>query len=378
MKNLSIQSFGRKAGRIMWILGSALLACILILAGALLLWSRRKPDPIVDETGRPRAGSLSEKIRISINGVDQGMFIRSKDATNPVLLFLHGGPGMPEYFLTKKYPTGLEDDFTVVWWEQRGSGLSYHADIPPETMTVEQMISDTLAVTNYLRSRFGKEKIYLMAHSGGSIIGIQAAARAPELYHAYIGVAQMAYQLKSERLAYEYMLEQFRENGNTKMVRKLEAAPVTLTDSLPAAYAALRDDAMHSLGIGTTRDMKSVITGVFLPSWLSREYTLGEKLNIWRGKFFSQRILRDKMFATDLTQQVQELDLPVYFFHGAYDYTVAYPVTKSFFEGLEAPIKGFYTFEQSAHSPIFEEPEKVRRILREDVRTGTNNLADAK
>ena len=91
------------------------------------------------------------------------MFIRSKDVTHPVLLYLHGG--IPDYFLTRSYPTGLEDYFTVVWWEQRGSGLSYSADIPPETMTVEQLVSDTLEVTNYLRHRFGKEKTYLMGHS---------------------------------------------------------------------------------------------------------------------------------------------------------------------------------------------------------------------
>ena len=135
------------------------------------------------------------------------MFIESKDAADPVLLWLHGG--LPEYFLTERYPTGLENDFTVVWWEQRGAGLSYSRDIPPETMTVEQFIADTLSVTDYLRDRFSKEKIYLMAHSGGTFIGLQAAARAREMYHAYIGVAQMVHQLRSERLAYEYMLERF-------------------------------------------------------------------------------------------------------------------------------------------------------------------------
>ena len=122
-------------------------------------------------------------------------------------------------------------------------------------MTLEQMISDTLEVTNYLRHRFGRDKIFLMGHSGGTFIGIQAAARAPELYYAYIGVAQMSDQLRSEKLAYEYMLQQFGETGNAEMVQRLEAAPVTLTDGVPKAYLALRDEAMHSLGIGTTHDM---------------------------------------------------------------------------------------------------------------------------
>ncbi len=305
------------------------------------------------------------------------MFIMSKDATLPVLLYLHGG--MPDYFLTQKYPTGLEDYFTVVWWEQRGSGLSYSANIPPESMTLEQMISDTKEVTNYLRKRFGQEKIYLMGHSGGTFIGLQVAARAPELYHAYIGVAQMSYQLKSERLAYEYMLQQFKEKGNKKMVRKLESAPVTLTDGISDSYLSLRDEAMHSLGVGTTHEMNSVITGIFLPSLTNREYTLIEKVNMWRGKSRSGvSILWDTILATDMTKEVPEIDIPVYFFHGIYDYTVSYILAKDYFEKLKAPLKGFYTFEQSAHSPLFEEPERLQQILQTDVLAGKNNLADIK
>lgn len=361
----------------MLILYSILLACIPILAGALLFLSSGKPKPFVDESGRLLAGSLSEKIFVDINGVKQGMFIKSRDAANPVLLYLHGG--MPDYFLTERFPTGMEDYFTVVWWEQRGSGMSYSADIPPETMTLEQMISDTLALTNYLRRRFGQEKIYLMGHSGGTFVGIQAAARAPELYYAYIGVAQMANQLESERLAYEYMLKQFKENGNTKMVRKLKAASVTMENGTPAAYRALRDPAMHSLGIGTMHSMDSVITGLILPSLASREYTIKEKANTWLAKSRSGiSILWSTVIATDLAEQVTELAVPVYFFHGVYDYTCAYTVAKDYFEKLKAPLKGFYTFEQSAHSPMFEEPEKMQMILREDVLAGANRLADSK
>ena len=377
MKQFSNLSITRKGGRIMLTILSIFLVCILILTGVLLACSPGKAKPFLDERGKPLEGSISEKIRVNINGIEEGMFIKSKDSTNPVLLYLHGG--MPDYFITQKYPTGLEDYFTVVWWEQRGSGLSSSADIPPETMTLEQMISDTKEVTNYLRKRFGQDKIYLMGHSGGTFIGIQVAAQAPELYTAYIGVAQMSNQLKSEMLAYEYMLKQFRENGNTKMVRKLEAAPVTLTDGTPDAYRALRDPAMHSLGIGTTHDMKSVITGIFLPSLTCGEYTLFEKVNMWRGKSRSGiSILWANILTTDLSKQVPELKLPVYFFEGIYDYTCSYTEAKSYFEKLKAPIKGFYTFEQSAHSPLFEEPEKMQQILREDILVGLNNLSDTK
>jgi pimeloyl-ACP methyl ester carboxylesterase len=377
MKRLPFPSFARKAGQMILAIISILLAGILILAGALLIMSPRKPAPFVDANGKTLPGSISEKVFVNINGVEQGMIIKSKDTSHPVLLFLHGG--MPEYFLTQNYPTGLENYFTVVWWEQLGSGLSYSASIPRETMTAEQMISDTLAVTNYLRQRFGKEKIYLMAHSGGSFIGIQAAARAPELYYAYIGESQISDQLESELLNYNYMLKQYKENGNTNMVRKLEAAPVTLAGGTPPAYLALRDDAMHPLGIGTMHDMHSVITGILIPSLTNRDYTLAEKVNTWRGKASSGvSPLWKTIIATDLSQQVTELSIPVYFFEGIYDYTCSYTLAKSYFETLKAPVKGFYTFEQSAHSPMFEEPEKMQRILQQDVLAGGNSLADGK
>ncbi len=327
------------------------------------------------ENDSPLTGSLSEKIFVTINGVEQGMIIESKDVIHPVLLYLHGG--MPEYFFTRKYPTGLEDIFTVVWWEQRGSGISYSPATPPGSLTLEQLISDTLELTNYLRSRFHQNKIYLLGHSGGSFIGIHAVAGAPSLFHAYIGMSQMANQLESEKQAFEYMLAQFKARGNWSMVRKLEAAPVTLENGTPRSYLALRDKAMHSLGIGTMHAMKSHITGVFLRSITSPEYTLAEKVNTWRAKIRNGvSFLWDRILATDLAREVPALDLPVYFLHGRYDYTCCYSVAKSFFEQLKAPMKGFYTFEQSAHCPIFEEPQKAQRIMLEDVLAGTNRLAD--
>ena len=239
------------------------------------------------------------------------------------------------------------------------------------------MIADTLALTDYLRERFQQDKIYLMGHSGGTFFGIQAAARAPERYHAYIGVAQMVNALESEKLAYDFMLQEFKASGNTKMVQKLEAAPVTLQGDIPAGYLALRDTGMHALGIGTTHDMRSIVTGIFLPSLAFREYSLTDKLNLWRAKARNGvSVLWETSLATDLRQEVTALDLPVYFFAGVYDYTCSYTLAKDYFQKIQAPVKGFYTFENSAHSPIFEEPERSRLILRQDVLAGENSLAD--
>jgi len=218
-----------------------------------------------------------------------------------------------------------------------------------------------------------------MAHSGGTFIGLQAAARAPERYHAYIGVAQVVNQRRSEALAYAYMLDRFRQDGNRGMVRRLEAAPVTMEDGISHRYLAVRDRAMHTLGVGTTRDMNSVLRGVIWPSLLSPHYTPAEKASLWRGKRAAGvSALWAEMLATDLTERVRELAIPAYFFHGICDHTISYELAKAYAEKLHAPLKGFYTFYQSAHSPLFEEPHKACRIMRDDVLAGAANLADTK
>ncbi len=346
---------------------------LIILVMVPIIYSPGKPESFLDNNGKVLTGSISEKTFVTIGSIRQGMFITGKNTNNPVLLFLHGG--MPEYFLIQKYPTGLENYFTVVWWEQRGSGLSYNANIPKETLNSDQMINDAVELTNYLRNRFGKEKIYLMAHSGGTFFGIQTVAKHPDLYHAYIGVAQISNQLESERLAHNYMLKQYRANENKKMVRKLES--LSLIDGMPNDYLKIRDKAMHELGIGTTHDMTSVFNGFFVPSLKCKAYTLSEKINMWWAKSQSGvSTLWDEILATDLNEKVPKLDIPVYFFSGIYDYTTSYALTKAYFDVLNAPIKGFYSFEKSAHSPIFEEPTTVLEIIKNDVLKGKIDFAD--
>ncbi|HEU4540914.1 MAG TPA: alpha/beta fold hydrolase [Jiangellaceae bacterium] len=364
-----------RAGRVMLI---AISTGALAVTGLILWWSSGEARPFLGRDGKPLPGSISDKIRVEINGVEQGMFIRGMDVHNPVLLLVHGGPGMPDYFLREDHPTRLEEHFTVAWWDQRGAGLSYDHRIPRSMMTVAQFVADTLAVTDYLRERFGQDKIYLLGHSWGSFIGIQAAQRAPERFHAYIGMAQMAHQLKSETLAYDYMLREYKHRGDEKMVQALEEAPVTMEGGAPQGYRRLRDKAMHRVGIGTMHNMDSVITGLFLPSLRFPEYTVAEKIALWRGKAFSKSTdLFDIALQTDLADVVPELQVPVYFLEGAYDYTCNYDLAREYFRSLKAPVKGFYTFEESAHSPVFEEPDKASQILAQDVLAATNTLADS-
>lgn len=375
---LLIKRIMRRGARIMLTMISVFLICVLVCVGVLIVHSTGKTKPFLDENGRVLEGSISEKIHVNINGVEQGMFIKGMDKTKPVLLLVHGGPGMPDYVISKENTTVLEKYFIVCYWDQRGAGLSYSSDIPVDTINAEQLVSDTIGVTNYLRNRFGQDKIYIMGYSWGSFLGIQSVAKSPELYKAYIAMSQMSNQLESERLSYEYILEQYKKAGNKGMIDKLEKSPIDKKTNLPTAYWSMRDDMMHSLGVGTTRNMKSVITGIFLPVMESSEYTLKEKINLWRYKFTSPSIknLQNEEYGTDLNEKVPKVEVPVYFCHGIYDHTISYDLTKEYFNKLQAPMKGFYTFNESAHSPMFEEPEKFSYILEDDVLKGTNGRAD--
>ncbi|HEX3020953.1 MAG TPA: alpha/beta hydrolase [Lachnospiraceae bacterium] len=382
MKKLILEnSMGRrivgKVGKIVLGIVIIILVGVAFLTGILLLRSKGEMKQFEDSNGRILKGSLSEKGYVTINDAKMGMIIKSKDITNPVLLFVHGGPGMPEYPLIGESSNDLADYFTVVWWDQRGAGLSYSSDISKDTMTTEQFISDTVEVTNYLRKRFSKEKIYLMGHSWGTFIAIQAAAKAPELYHAYIGMGQITNQMESERLAYDYMLDYYDRKGDRNALKRLKSVSLSTSNNLPDEYLSMRDELMHRCGIGTTHKMRSVVTGIFVPVMWNQEYTLGEKINIWKGKAFSNTTnLRQEMYDTDIPKCVTELKIPVYFFSGLYDYTVNYQMAKEYMNKLKAPIKGFYLFKESAHSPFIEESEKVLNIMVNDVLKGRNELAE--
>ena len=362
------------------ILFSIALGFFLVLTSILLVYSPGKIELYLDNDGRPIPESISEKIFVNIGQVKQGMFIKSRNVKNPILLYVHGGPAFPNYFLIDKFKPRLEDYFTVCYWEQRGGGLSYTPEVTLKSMNFTQLASDAIDVTHYLRKRFGKEKIYIMAHSGGTPIALLAVQKEPGLFYAYIGMGQITYQAQSEKMAYKYMLGQSIADGNQKRIKALKKYPVLESDSNIAPFykSTIRDQSMHELGIGTMHKMKSVFRDIFIPVWTCKAYTIKEKINIWKSKFsfVPKTNLINEMLETDFTCNVPKLDIPVYFFSGKFDLTVNINLSKAYLNKLNAPLKGFYTFSNSAHSPLFEEPLQVRRIIEKDILNSTNTLAD--
>ena len=364
----------RRGKRIVWII-----IVLVIMVWMIFPPSLGKMPAFTDDSGHVIPDSISEKIFVDIEGTEIGLLITGKNKSNPVLLFLGGGPGIPEYLLEYLYPSKLADEFVVCYLEYRGTSISYHSNIDVDSLTTERYLSDVAAVTQYLKNRFTQEKIYLMGHSFGTFIGIQAAYEHPEFYHAYIAMSQIVNQSESEVIAYQFMLDQYRKMNNSKMVDEFEKYQIVSSDSAYRAYfvSSLRDNAMHDLGVGTTHSMRSVITGIFLPSLRCKVYTPLERINIWRGKKFAENspVGSDRMLFNAYSE-VPSLEIPIYFFGGIYDYTCCYSLQKNYYDMIRAPLKGFYSFDNSAHSPLWEEPERAISILVQDVLQVSNQLAD--
>ena len=344
-----------------------LLAVILFL----ILWinSRGKIEPLTDVDGKAVEGSISEIVRMPIGGVEQGMIIQGSNQNNPVLLFLHGGPGNPEYVMAKEANVKLEEAFTVCYWEQRGSGMSYSSSISKGSITLEQMVSDTIEVTNYLRERFGQEKIYIMGHSWGSFLGIHAAYEHPELYKAYLGIGQVVNQFESEKLSYEVLLATAEKKKDQQAIKRLEKYTLKSPQDITTKYLMLRSDLLGKYGFGVYHIAKSKIE-LLMPILGAKEYTLKDKYGYAMGSLLSlEQPMNKAQYTTDLNEAIPGLEIPVYIFHGVHDRQVSFDLSKEYFERLQAPKKAFYAFEQSAHSPFLEEPERFMKIVTREVLT---------
>lgn len=327
------------------------------------------------------------KTWVDVDGARIGMVIEGWDDSNPVLLVLGGGPGIPEYWMEHEWPSGLDQHFTVCWMDWRGAGLSFDASLDPATCTTERYVSDVVAVTDYLRGRFSQDRVYLMGHSFGTYMALQVLRDHSELYAAYVGMSQITSSSR-EKVGYEHMLELCRQTGKRGLQDSLERyrdaidtpdGTIDMGDPMVRRYFSdVRDRAMHGLGVGTRHDMRSVITGILLPTLRATCYTVPERIDIWRGKAaLAGSPVSDDALTFD-AGDFTSFDVPVYILAGAHDETCDYGLQREWFDAVSAPTKGFYTFGSSAHSPLFEEPDKAVGIMVGDVLGRTTDGADGK
>lgn len=306
----------------------------------------------------PNGVERLEKVRIG--GIDQWVSIRGTNRRNPVLLYIHGGPGYVSIPMSWWFSRGWEEYFTVVQWDQRAAGKTYlltdPATIVP-TLTRERMIADAEEMAAWVRRELGKDKIFILGHSWGSFLGLQLATRRPEWLHAYIGVGQLIDGPENERRGWRFAMDAARLAGNGEAVRELEAiAPY----AAPRQIVPIRDLYIQRKWVGfyggvmAYRHDNSADSGL---AQLSPDYSDEEIRRIWEGNKFATPYLLPELVVLDLSK-IRKLAVPLILLEGRHDRNVNSEVAAAWFDKVKAPEKHFIWFEHSAHMPMIEEPGK--------------------
>lgn len=313
--------------------------------------------PFTDGAGRVVPGSVATMQTIRLGGMEQRVLIRGRDVTAPVLVVLHGGPGVSETGLFRHYDAALEDHFVVVYWDQRGAGGSYRSDIPRDSMTISRLERDLDELVDTLASRFKNRRVVLLGHSWGTILGTLYASDHPEKVAAYIGVAQVANFARGERISLEWALAEAgarRDRQALRALGRLAPAPRSVDDELELGQWVERFGGTLRGGLSTGKLIWSALR--------TDEVALPDLARFGRGNRFSLEALRPEYSRVDLTG-TRSFAVPVIFMLGRYDWHVPSVLAADYFDTIEAPEKRLIWFERSAHNPPFEEPEAFVRAM---------------
>lgn len=340
---------------------------------------RAEATHIIAELRRVVADNGVERLeKVRIGGIDQWVSIRGSDRRNPILLMLHGGPGWVSMPTSWYFQRGWEEYFTVVQWDQRGAGKTYLANDPATvapTMTRERMIADAEEMVAWLRTTFGKKKVYVLGHSWGSYLGLELARRRPEWLHAYIGIGQISNAPESERRGWAWTLKQAQQDGNAQAVAELEAlAPYAQGDEAVALDSLFQQRKWlnHYGGMVHNRQGGDAEAAAMA---LSPEYSDHDVAGIWKANEFSMEHLLAGVLTLDMTS-VRTLKTPLFLFLGRHDHNVSAELAAEWFKTVKAPKKKLVWFEQSAHEVMIEEPGKTLITLVQDVRPIAERAGD--
>jgi CubicO group peptidase (beta-lactamase class C family)/pimeloyl-ACP methyl ester carboxylesterase len=313
----------------------------------------------------PIPGGIASLETVTLGDVEQSILIRGADTTNPVLLWLHGGPGTPEIPFVGLFQTPeLEENFVVVQWDQRGAGKSYSEDLTEEDMGVENFVSDTLELTDILRERFGQEKIFLFGHSWGSALGFLTIMEDSEPYYAYVAAAEAADWNRRQRMSYEWVLEQAQENNDTDVIQVLESIQPFDPTNLEHISAKNQFLDRYRGGDLYTEGLWDAALDYVL-SGKSPEYTSADVEKTEAGMDFSRQTAGVEAAGSgyNLFEDFPVSPIPVHFFAGRHDHQTPGELAEEYYNFLEAPAKSFTWFENSGHSMIWDEPDKTTQEL---------------
>lgn len=347
-------------------LTSLLLAGVIALAlvgvAGALIWRGQLQEEVRLATQITTPDGIDTLETVTLGGTQQWIHLRGHDRANPVLLFLHGGPGSPEMAAGRAFGLEVEEHFTVVHWDQRASGKSRREKYDDASLTLAQYLSDTLELINHLRARFDQDKIYLVGHSWGSGLGVLAARDHPELLHAYVGIGQIVNMVENEHLSWEFTMEMARQEGNDEALRELEGLKPPYTGNMKELFIQ-RKWLTHFGGAfyGITMDELGEIM------WASPEYSVLDLVAFYRGSMDVPKKMWSEVGAIDFFTQAPKLDVPVYFFTGRHDYNAPFELAERYYETLEAPHKEMVWFENSGHFPNLAEADRYQTMLIEKV-----------
>ena len=313
---------------------------------------------------------IDERLEITVGGTQQWLSVRGRDSRNPVILFIHGGPASPEMQTSWTWAGAWEDYFTVVQWDQRGAGKSYVANDPAvigPTLSLKRISEDAAEVVQYLRQRYQKDKVFVIGHSWGSVVGLTLAHEHPEWLYAYVGMGQVISGPENEGFGYRLTLQQAETLKNTDAIKELKAiAPYPEADgSLTVEKITLERKWSVSFG-GLSYGRKDLDFYSDLAE-LSPDYSLADVAAVDQGAELSLPRLLPDLINFDFTN-VTRYGCPMFMFEGRYDTTTPSQITADWFKRVLAPKKGFVWFENSAHMIEVEEPGRVLLHLVEDVR----------
>lgn len=334
---------------------------ILLSAAALFFLVRPgSTPPIRDQEGNLIPDSVASLEKVEIGGLEQWILVRGADVSNPILLWLHGGPGASQMPVARYLNGDLEKDFVVVHWDQRGAGKSNPRDFDESTMTFQQFIDDGHELTSYLKEHFNKEKIYLLGHSWGTMPGIRLAQAYPGDYYAYIGVSQVIDPATAQQVSHDWLVEQIEDSGNQGDLQRLEAL-----GSLPYSDHEEYVNYIHLVD-AYGGDMDVGMGELLWIALRAPEYNLGDLLAWFRGANRGSGPMWDDpgYQSYNVIKDVPRLRLPVFFFSGRDDYNTPLYVTERYFQQLDAPKgKQLVLFESSAHTRFLAEPLKFSQEL---------------
>jgi pimeloyl-ACP methyl ester carboxylesterase len=299
---------------------------------------------------------------VHLGGTTQWIRVRGRDVSNPVLLLMQLGPGLPIINEVRRFEQQLrlEDAFTVVYWDQRGTGLSLR-DRHARELTPALMVADTVAMLELLRDRFGSPP-FVSGFSFGATFATYAAVQRPDLVASLVAVGMDIDVPAAEKNAYEFALDTARERKLRRAVRQLESIGAPPHVDAKAFNRRVRW-VMNFGGVTTTATYNGTLRTLLMSLLRSPDYSAADLIRTMGGITATQATLVPQLANTDLVQEVPRLEVPIVLVQGRLDQVAPGEATQRFYDSVAAPRKELHWFERSAHTPHFEEPEKFREVL---------------